>query len=196
MAKAEREPSTDDEIWFNDAVKLGADVTGDAVTAERLLIGELKRGQVPYSYLDAFNRVRGKSAFWNAPFLTVVRTANRAFIGAPIDGINASADVPASMDGIKVDRATVEALFGITPAKSKPLAAVFEEPKGWQAKRALRAMRELYPPDGKAPSHAKLNELEQQIAGKLDELEPGSGKRAPSPEVVKVVVDFLDRRDD
>jgi hypothetical protein len=120
MAKAARKSSTDAEIWFNDAVMLLADeLTGDADVAERLLKRRLKDG-LPYSYLGADGiRVRGKSANWNALFLTIDRAANRAFISAPIKPMASETpdpDVPTCMDGIKVDRAAVLAMV---PGKSK-----------------------------------------------------------------------------
>jgi hypothetical protein len=75
-----------------------------------------------------------------------------------------------------------------------------DEPTGWQAERALRVMRVLYPPDGKAPRKElkELKEIEAEVGEVLAKEEQGKPKPKPnpSPEVIHAVVAFLGRRDD
>jgi hypothetical protein len=116
MAKATFK-SIGDEIWFNDAVNEMADRCGSATVAEKLLVGGLKDGRVPWSHmLPDGTRVVGDAAFWNGFLLTVDRAENGACLGAPTGPIApGSPGVPARVVGIKVSRKAALALVSAAP---------------------------------------------------------------------------------
>lgn len=197
--KAGRKDSPNDEIWFSGAVALLADkLTGDADVAERLLKRSLAAGDVPYSYLCADGiRVRGESAVWNNLFLTVDWAANRAFISAPIAprASDPPLDVPVRMDGIKVNRAAVEALFGAgsTESESESPAKRPLEPQGWQAKRVLRFLHKRFPPEGKTPRKTTYKELIAEFAADPNVVKENQkrSRANPSQEVMAACRNYL-----
>jgi hypothetical protein len=129
MAKAVRNTSTDDEIWFNEVVKLLADSCGSIPFAEQLLIEGLKRG-VPWSHMRKDGtRVKGNSVFWDCKThpLHVIREENRAYYGVLI----AADDLSSVPDGV----------FAIKVSRSAALALVFPPPPKHSRNRKSRKSR-------------------------------------------------------
>ena len=70
------------------------------------------------------------------------------------------------------------------------------EPSGWQAERAIRVLRQDYPPDGKTPRSKTIKALTGEIASKLTDENRQTGRAAPSEDVIGRVVKHLGRRSD
>jgi hypothetical protein len=118
MAKAGGRPSTDEEIWFNDAVTLLVEVSGETTDyAEQLLIKGLEDNCVPWSHVEAGTRVKGDVAFWRQrqvdPFLKINRAENSASYMAPMAPMPEAkpSDVPSTVRDIKVSRTAALALL-------------------------------------------------------------------------------------
>ena len=115
MARAAPE-STGDEIWFNDAVTLLAERRcGSVEVAEQVLVRGLKgvgRVPVPWSHMrEDGSRVAGDTAFFNSPFLTIIRAENRAYDAGLMPPVTpAPPDALDSAVAIKVSRAAALAL--------------------------------------------------------------------------------------
>jgi hypothetical protein len=184
MAKAVDKTSTNDEIWFHDAVTQLAERGGEhADWAEQLLVKGLEDGLVPWSHMKDRIRVKGDAVFWRQlqvdPFLKINRAENSAKYGAPIEAPHS--DVPGAVKGIKVSRRAALALLpSASPAESSaPLGPISnaELSLSQAAKRKKRgkaqqligeAAKELYPPKGMVPLDITPGDLKKAVEDLLD----------------------------
>jgi hypothetical protein len=132
MAETGGKCSTAEEIWFNDAVALLAEHSGESADyAEQLLVGGLAAG-APWSHMKAGARVRGEAAFWRQTGLRRIdRAANSASYGPLIalaGPADAPSDVPASVKDIKVSRTAALALLPATEPETAPVGSETTSP--------------------------------------------------------------------
>jgi hypothetical protein len=103
-----------EEIWFNDAVMLLAERSGESADyAQELLVKGLEDGCVSWSHMKDGIRVKGDTAFWRHRqvelFLEIDRAKNLAMYAPPIAG--PPSDVPSIVRDIKVTRWAALALL-------------------------------------------------------------------------------------
>jgi hypothetical protein len=133
VAETGAEHSTNKEIWFNDAVMLLAERSGESTDyAQELLVKGLEDG-VPWSHMKDGIRVPGNAAFWRHRrvdsistvdrILEIDRAKNLAMYGGLIaDNAPWPSDVPSIVRDIKVTRWAALALVA-TALPSPPVEA-------------------------------------------------------------------------
>jgi hypothetical protein len=207
VAETGAEHSTNREIWFNEAVTLLAERSGESTDyTEQLLVKGLEDG-VPWSHMKDGIRVKGDAAFWQHrrvdPLFEVYRAKNSASYidptGEGYGGPPRPLDVPGSVKDIKVSCTAALALLPAAPSETPTPPSTSPSPRpprrqGPQIDRAVRALRNLFPPDGKVPAGMGVETVRGKVAAALESESQDLGKADPSWDVVAAAIDQVGRR--
>jgi hypothetical protein len=204
-AKAGTENTTDDEIWYSEAVELLAARCGGVKDAEQRLLAGLKDGRIPWSHLQKDGtRCKGDAVFWGskAGILNVNRAENSVgytelIIGTfvwqgnspPYIEPTVTPDLPDDVFGIKVSRTATLALVPVTAAEptTKPTQPGPEPEIAMEA--ADTAMF--------AAKKKKKGKAQLRIAEAAKKLWPPDGIVPPDvgPASLKHAIEALDKRE-